>query len=435
MMINCVLRFIVLLAAAGAWASCLFAGESPRVIGVQPNLESPTAGIQEAIDSLGPQGGVVKLVPGDYPLRQSIRVVSNLTIEGAGEQTVLRKGKQVGSKLAARAGDQDRSLRVELAAGLQVGDEIGVFDQKTVGWEHQHAIIKQINGNELVINRRVGREFDPATGAAVINYFPAISGLKAANVVIKGLTIHGRGEDNPGPSLIAARAERTPPELGFTFAAINLIEANDSHVENCHVKEWPADGISLQRGSGNRVTNCVVERCRGEGLHPGGGLSDSEFSDCIARSNLANGLFFCARVQRVAVKRNKFIGNQGNGIGDLGHDGDTNNVVESNRCEANGKNGIQVWDGTGNTLRNNECLNNSQSSPGRFSGIWLAGTTESIVSANRCFDNQATRTQKHGIEELANCNQNTITDNEAGPSTAASLMLLGKGGRHSGNRE
>jgi parallel beta-helix repeat protein len=410
------------------------AQSAAKTISAQPSPDSPTAGIQEAIDGLGPQGGVIKLVAGEYLLRQSIRVVSNFTIEGAGEQTVLRKGKQTGSKLVASAGDQDRSLRVESAEGLRVGDEIGVFDQKTVGWEHQHAIIKQINGNELLINRRIGRAFDPTAGASVVNYFPAISGLKVTNVIIRKITIDGRGEENPGPSVIAARAERTPPELGFTFAAINLIEATDSRVENCRVKEWPADGISLQRGTGNRVTNCVVERCRGEGLHPGGGLSDSEFSDCIARGNLANGLFFCAGVQRVSVKRNKFIGNKGNGIGDLGHSGDKDNVVEDNWCESNGKNGIALWDGGPNTVKHNTCLNNSQAEPGRYSGIWLAETSESVVSANRSFDNQATKTQKHGIEELTNCNRNTITNNEAGASAAASLRLLGNGSRHADNR-
>lgn len=433
-MINFLQRIILTIAVACVWAGYLLAGDAPRVISVQPIADSPTAGLQEAIDSLGPQGGTIKLVTGEYLLRQSIRVVSNLTMEGAGEQTILCRSKQAGSKLSARAGDQDRSIRVESAAGLQVGDEIGIFDQRTVGWEHQHAIIKQINGNELLINRRIGRAFDPAAGASVVNYFPAISGLNVVNVIIRQITIDGRGEENPGPSVIAARAERTPPELGFTFAAINLIEAKDSRVENCHIRQWPADGISVQRGSGNRITNCVVEQCRGEGLHPGGGLSDSEFSDCVAWGNLANGLFFCAGVQRVSVKRNRFIGNKGNGIGDLGHSGDKDNLVEENWCESNGKNGIALWDGGSNTVKRNTCLNNSQSSPGQFSGIWLASTTESVVSANRCFDNQATKTQKHGIEELANCNHNTITDNEAGASAAASLRLLGNGSRHADNR-
>jgi parallel beta-helix repeat protein len=405
------------------------------IVAVQPNAAFPTAGIQEAIDSLGPAGGVIRLAAGEYLLRQSIRLRSHVAIEGAGAETTFRKNKQAGSRLAAKAGDQDRSIRVESAEGLAVGDEIGIFDRTTVGWEHSHAIIKEIRGSELVLNRRIGRAFDPAQGASVVNYFPAISGLDAIGVAIRDLTIDGRSDENPGPAAIAARGEGKPPELGFTFAAINLVGAKDSQIERCVVKGWPADGISLQRGSGNRVTKCVVENCRGEGFHPGGGLADSEFSNSEARGNLANGLFFCARVERVTVKDNKFIGNHFNGIGDLGHSDDRDNVVEGNLCEANGRNGIALWDGGGNTVKGNICVSNSQSAPGKYSGIWLAATSASTIAANRCFDNQSTKTQKHGIEELKNCTGNTVTDNESGANVAAGFALNGQDGRRSGNRE
>src|SRR5436190_3778164 len=411
------------------------AADQPTAVAVQPNSASPAAGIQEAIDALGPAGGVVTIPVGEYLLRQSVRVRSNLTIEGAGPQTVLRKGQQAGSKLAAPAGDQDRAVRVESAAGFAAGDEIGIYDRTTVGWEHSHAIIKEIRGNELLLNRRIARAFDPTAGATVINYFPAISGLNVSHVVIKDLTIDGRPNENPGPAAVNPRAADKPPELGFTFAAINLVDVTDSRIESCRVKGWPADGISLQRGSGNRVTKCLVENCRGEGYHPGGGLRDTEFSDSEARANLANGFFFCARVERVTVKGNKFIGNQGNGIGDLGHSDDKDNVVENNLCEANGKSGIQLWDGGGNTVKGNTCVNNSQSSRGRFSGITLIATTNSTVSENRCLDNQPTKTQKHGIEELPNCRENAITDNEARTSALSGFSLLGQDGRHNGNRQ
>lgn len=164
-------------------------------------------------------------------------------------------------------------------------------------------------------------------------------------------------------------------------------------------------------------------------------MRDTEFTDSEARGNLANGFYFCARVERVVVRGNKFIGNKGNGIGDLGHSDDKNNVVENNWCEANGKNGIQLWDGAYNTVKGNTCINNSQSAPGRYSGITLAATANSTVSENRCFDNQPRKTQKHGIEELQNCRENLITDNESHANAVAAFSLLGKDGRHSGNRE
>ncbi len=407
---------------------------------VTPNATSPTAGIQEAIDSIGADGGVVTIPPGEYSLRQAIRIRSGVTLQGAGESTILRKNKQASSKLTAvMAGT---TAQVEDATGFHAGDEIGFFDRMTVGWLHGHAIVKEVQGNKLLLNRNPGGKFDSANGGAVINYFPAISGRDVSQVVIKDLTIDGRAEENPGPAVVSERPKGTPPELGFTFAAIDLIRVSDSRVENVRVTGWPADGISVQgKGAvqgkyrGNLVTNCYVENCRGPGFHAGGRLEDSEFSENEARGNLGDGFYFCAWVTRITVRNNKFIGNHGNGVGGLGDSGDRENVVENNLCQRNGTNGISLWDGESNTVRNNICLNNSQREPGRFSGIALSKTEKSIITGNRCFDDQQTRTQKHGIEETANCRRNTITDNDCRDNAQSGAVLAGKDDVRNGNRD
>jgi parallel beta-helix repeat protein len=411
------------------------AADNPATITVTPNPSSPTAGIQETIDSLAGKPGVVTIPPGKYLLRRSIRVHSGLIFQGAGDETILVKSKQLGSKLSAAAGKDDRSLRVENTAGFQPGDEIGVYDQNTVGWEHGHVTVKEVRGNELVLDRRVSRAFDPASGAAVINYFPAITATGIDNAILSGFTIDGRADENPGPAKVSTRGPKTPAELGFTFAAINLVDVTNSRIENCHVLGWPADGISIQRGGNNKITKCTVEKCRGEAFHPGGGLHDSEFSDLTARNNLGNGLYFCARVERVTVKGNKFIGNHKNGIGDLGYSGDKDNLVENNLCEANGQSGIQLWDGTRNTVKNNICKSNSQSAPNQFCGISIAATTNSLISGNHCFDDQPTKTQKHGIEETSNSYSNTITNNDCRRNAQEGLTLKGKDSQQSGNQK
>lgn len=398
--------------------------------------DSSTAGIQEAIDALEENGGIVTIPPGEYLLRRSIRVRSYVTLQGAGEKTVLRKVAQVGSKLAAPSDAESRSVRVQDATGFREGDEIGIFDQTTVGWLHAHAIVKGVQGDELLLDRRLGRAFDPAEGASVINYFPAITGIGLlSNVVLKDLTIDGQSEENPGPSIVTARAPGKPTDLGFTFAAINLVDATDSRIEGCRIKGWPSDGISVQRGKRNVVTNCVVENCRGPGFHVGGRETDSEFSENEARGNLGDGFYFCAWVTRVVVKNSKFIGNQGNGVGGLGDSEDKDNIVEDNLCDSNGRSGIFLWNGESNTVRNNSCANNSQSSPGRWSGILLAKTERSVVSGNRCFDNQQAKTQKHGIEELPNCRANSITDNDCRGNAQSGLALAGKNSQKDGNLE
>jgi parallel beta-helix repeat protein len=412
------------------------AADTSPAITVTSNTNSPTSGIQEAIDTLGGKPGIINIPAGTYLLRRSIRVHSGLTLQGAGEGTILTRPKQTGSKLAAPATTEDRSLKLESTAGLSPGDEIGIFDQTTVGWLHAHAIIKSIDGNTIHLDRRVGRAFDPAQGAAVINYFTAIFGSKISNVALKGMMIDGGGSAaNPGPSAVSLRKQRTPPDLGFNFAAINLLEMESGRIENVHISGWPADGISVQKGVKNSITNCLVENCRGPGFHAGGRETDSVFANNIGRTNLGDGFYFCAWVTRVTVKDNQFIRNEHNGIGGLGDSEDVENVVENNMCEFNGRNGILLWDGTSNTVKNNTCQNNSQSAPGQYSGISILATTSSLISGNRCFDDQPTKTQKHGIEENPNSSGNKITNNDCRNNAQAGISLKGKDSQQSGNHK
>ncbi len=384
---------------------------------------SPTGGIQEAIDALGPEGGVVTIPAGEYLLRQSIRVRSGITLQGAGEWPILRKNRQTGSKLARAAGAESRSVVLHDASGFQTGDQIAVFDRQTVGWLHARAVVREVRGNELLLDRRVGRAFDPAEDAAVINYFAGITGTDVTNVLLENLVLDGARDENHGVASVAPR----PLELGFNFAAINLVGATHSRIENCRVNGWPADGISLQRGGNNTVTRCVVERCRGEGIHPGGGLRESVFSENVAERNSANGFFFCARVESVTVTDSRFIANGRSGIGGLGSSGDTLNIVHNNVCDGNAMHGIEMIGGNANTVTANVCTNNSHSAPGRWSGILLAATTNSTVSGNRCADTRQQKTQKHGIEELANCQGNNISDNECYGNKISDVEQAGAG--------
>jgi parallel beta-helix repeat protein len=189
----------------------------------------------------------------------------------------------------------------------------------------------------------------------------------------------------------------------------------------------------MQRGGGNSVARCRVQDCRGNGLHPGGGLQDSTFSENVVRKNRGEGLYFCAGVRHVVVSNNVFAGNEGNGIGALGDNGDKYNVVANNVCEANGGSGIWLFDGDNNTVVNNICINNSQSAPGQACGIVLNQTADTIVSGNRCLDDQATKTQKHGILEFSSCRSNVIANNLCRGNAGSGLALAGKDTRQSGN--
>jgi hypothetical protein len=54
----------------------------PASVAVKPYPMSPIGGIHEAIDAFGADGGVLTIPPGEYPLRQSIPVRSDVTLQG-----------------------------------------------------------------------------------------------------------------------------------------------------------------------------------------------------------------------------------------------------------------------------------------------------------------------------------------------------------------
>src|SRR5262249_13933527 len=139
--------------------------------------------------------------------------------------------------------------------------------------------------------------------------------------------------------------------------------------------------------------------------------------------------------RHVVASNNVFADNKGNGIGSLGDNGDKYNVVANNVCQANGGSGIWLFDGDNNTVTNNMCVNNSQAVPGTHYGIVLNPTADTIVSGNRCLDDQKTKTQKHGILEFSSCRSNLIANNLCRGNADAGLALAGKDSRQSGNLE
>ncbi|MCX7886596.1 MAG: right-handed parallel beta-helix repeat-containing protein [Verrucomicrobiae bacterium] len=387
--------------------------------------------IQHAVDSLPATGGVIILAPGEYPLRRAIRLRSNVTLQGAGPTTTLWKKKHAETKLAAVALARSRTVQVVNPAGFAEGDQVAIRDKDAMGWNVAQAIITRVEGNLLHLDRPLPRTYDPAKSGFVIHIFPAITAENATGIVVRNLTIRDdsvRDLSMFGP-LDNPRA-RWLPVLPFHVAAIHFNNVSDSRVENCHIIGWLSDGISIQGGSvkgpsaGNvTVTRCIVEKCGGNGLHPGGGLHDSAFAQNISRSNGADGLYFCAGVKRVTVSGNQLLGNKANGIGGLGDSGDTLNIVTNNLISGNGQHGIQMSGGTSNTVVDNTVQNNSQSAPGRYSGIWLAATSSSLVKGNRCFDDQKNKTQKCGIEELPGCRDNIVAENHCHGNLQADVLL------------
>jgi parallel beta-helix repeat protein len=388
--------------------------------------DSPTSGIQEAIDALPPIGGVVTLPRGEYPLRSQIVLRSGVMLQGAGPGTILHKPRYAESRLASSAEKGTRSVQLASAEGFAAGDQVAIRDAEAMGWNVVQAIVTEVRGNDLLLDRPLPRTCSAAKRGLVAIAFPAITGNDVSNVVLKDFVVR---EDNRRDLGVHEPLDRNNTRemwsfvLPFPLAAIHLVDATEARLERVTVAGWLSDGISLQRGSNNAVVNCLVEKCSGKGIHAGGGLHDCLFIRNVSRRNDDDGFYFCARTQKLMVRENTFIENRANGIGGLGDDGDHWNVVAANLISGNGRHGVEMSEGESNTVIDNTVSNNSQSAPGEYSGIWLSKTARCVLRGNRIFDDQPSRTQRHGIEELSDCRENQIEDNACRDNREAGVIL------------
>jgi parallel beta-helix repeat protein len=386
--------------------------------------ESPTCGIQEAIDALPSQGGVVTVPSGVWVLRRGVVLRSHVTLRGAGSTTVLTRGRQAHAKLTRAAKKGETSIEVDTADGFRPGDEVAVFDDLMHGWYMAHAIVKETAPKRLTFVEPLESGhpegvFSPGRNAVVVNFFPFLRGSKSAwgeavsDIWIADLAIDSNLRENPGPW------------TDFTLAAIHLANVSDATVRQVIIRSSVGDGIGVQGGRDNRVENCLVEFCRGQGLHPGTSLRYAVFSRNVSRHNQGDGLYFCAEVIGITVSDNLLHDNAGSGIGGLGEGGDRFNVVANNICRQNGLWGIQAMAGRDNTVIGNTCFDNSQKQPGQYAGILIGDSTRTVVSGNRCGAEGDKPTQKFGIEEQGKSDANVVVGNLCEGNVQGGISLVG----------
>ncbi|MCE5272650.1 hypothetical protein LLH00_15325, partial [bacterium] len=233
---------------------------------------SPTSGIQEAVDALPASGGIVFLPAGEYSLIRSVNLRSGVYLHGQGEQSrIVRRKSCVEVKLAADALKGAREVKAESVKGLAVGDEVTVFSDESYGWYCTHAIVAAIEGNSLRLDRELTHDYLLKEQAGVNNFHPAIYALEAGGIRVEDLFIQGNLE----------RGAMFKNE--FTVSAVHFNAVTDAIISRLHVKAWPGDGISMQRGDNVTVTECLSEYNLGHGFHPGTGITSGAWTDNTGR--------------------------------------------------------------------------------------------------------------------------------------------------------
>ena len=387
---------------------------------------SPTSGIQEAIDALPKEGGLVIVPPGIYLLKCSIMLPDNTTLRGSGPASVLIKCAGFQTRMVEKTPAGSLQLKVANVDGFEKGMQICITSKDEEGWYCSQPVITRIDGTMLYLSEPLEKNYDVAT-SIVISYFPAIWLRNRKNIVIENITINGDLKNN----------EDTFSD--FVCAAIHSERSVNVSISGCDVRDWPGDGIGVQGGTDIFVNECRVTGCRGHGFHPGTSIRNAVFSNLVSHNNTKDGLYFCADVQHISVTNGIFSRNGMNGIGGLGGGRwpDSNNIVSNNVCESNNRCGIEGTEGSNFVVSNNICRNNSRGSSGRFPGILLQNCSGMIVTGNLCHDDREDdkKTQKFGIEETGKSDNNIITSNICRGNIVSGIKINGERTRSKNNTE
>jgi len=405
---------------------------------------SPTSGIQEAIDALGKEGGSVRIPAGEWPLRQSIVMPSQVQLAGNGPATQLTVAPPKIVRLARNARKGSRSVHVRSRVPFSPGDRVAVVDNKRQWWLATHAVVTAVEGRLVRLSEPLVHGIKVEQDALIMNVFPGIttSGTGSMkrrepiyDVVVRDLALHG--------------TYGSAPEHywgDFTLSAVHLVRCHRARISNVSIFDWLSDGISIQGDADVQVTHCQVRGNSSNGFHPGGGLKRSIWSHNIGTGNGHDGLFVCGVVHDSVISDNVFSGNGSAGIGGLGYADCHHNVVSNNVCSENGKWGILVDDTPGHLvfgdefhrLRGNYMIsgnmlrNNSQKEPGVHAAIRLHNAQRFLVQGNRCDDDQEQPTQTHGIIESGDSDWNLISGNLC-VRMAEPITVVGPNSRAEGN--
>ncbi len=361
--------------------------------------------LQAAVDYVsGLGGGTVCIGAGVYEMEDSLHLHSNVTVIGAGKDTVLRKGNGHISQLATDGDYGEEQITVEDSSGFAVGMGITVGDDRSGGFHTTvGTIIARVDEHTFVINSPLQADCMVNNNAIAKNTFPILSSYYAENIRIEGVTVDGNRANNPHLN-------------GCRGAGIFFYRVNNSQIHNCTVHDYNGDGFSFQQSNHISIENCVSHHNMGLGFHPGSGSQRPTMRNNVAYENRDDGLFLCWRVRHGTFEGNELRGNGRYGIS-IGHK-DSDNLLRGNTVIGNVNHGVYFRDepeytgGHRNRLEENRIYNNGTNGEG--SGIYIDGETNDTVIVDNEIGNQSevgNSTQRFGVVIGAKAKRVTLEGN------------------------
>ena len=347
-------------------------------------------------------GGLLKLLQGEFTLRNSLYLRSNVDLEGCGEDTVLKKAQGARSPFARLSEWFETQVQVEDGSRFRVGDGVMLrYGEKLyANRDHRQHTVVEKQGDLLTLDRPLGCGIGPENDALVESVFPLLTASEVRAVRVARLAVDGCKEANSYMD-------------GNFSGGIFLTRCSGFAFEEVAVRNYNGDGVSFQACDDIRFEGCRSEDNANFGYHPGSGAQRPVFHNCVARGN-HRGIFFCRGVNFGLVEKCDCSNNRDVGI--FIGDRDSDNCVSGCTIERNGKAGIVCSDRLeafrgahrsvleGNLLRDNGVR-------GEGVGIDVRGGTHDVaIRANRFVDSGA-GAQRIGIRVSAEAENPLIEGN------------------------
>ena len=343
--------------------------------------------IQIAIDALPVTGGTIQLTEGTFEIIGPVRMRSNVTLQGQGENTILRKCDGFSTHFIIDADYGELKLTVEDASGFVTGMGVQIYDDGLKGgWAVSTAVVTAVVDSTVYVDSYLARDYSADRNGILSNACSIISAVESEKVVIRDLVVDGNKDTNDYIN-------------GCRGGAVYIHKSTNTIVENVHVKNFNGDGISWQLTEDVIVRNNEISGCTQSGLHPGTGSPRTIIEGNNSHHNGTDGLFICWRVHHGEVRDNQFHHNDRYGVC-TGHK-DTDVLFENNHIYENGSDGVHFRGEKAtnaphrNTFARNIVENNGTKSGGY--GFSFNSPAEEVILRNNTIRDTGDGSQKAAV--------------------------------------
>lgn len=344
------------------------------------------AGI-EYLNRLG--GGILRILPGVYELRNAVYLRPNITLQGSGEATILKKADSVVTALVRDSDWFEYGVQVADATGFVPGG--GVLLRSTTGpgdWQYDvlRATVTAIHGDVIFLDRLTTDNFWTEKDATAATVFPILTAENVDDVRVKDMVLEGNRAHNE--------------HINGNFAgAVFIQHCNRWRFENVTARNYNGDGFSFQVCDDIQFHHCSALDNADLGFHPGSGSQRPVFRGCVARGN-SQGIFFCWSVSDGLVDHCTLSENTRYGIS-IGHR-DTDNVIANCTIARNGEVGILFRKEanafrSGHRNRIENCVIRDNGTEESGIGIDIRGQTRDITIRQTTLENTPRGNQRTGV--------------------------------------